>query len=98
MVVVFDKGTLSPMPFVLVMECFHAFIRKADSLGLLQPLGWNDIYFRASLYVDDVVAFFSPVELDLQVVKGVMALFEGASGLAANISKNHVYPINYSDK
>jgi uncharacterized protein YjeT (DUF2065 family) len=27
---------LSPMLFALVMECFHALIRKADSLGLLQ--------------------------------------------------------------
>jgi hypothetical protein len=30
------RGALSPMLFVLVMECFHALIRKADSQGLLQ--------------------------------------------------------------
>jgi hypothetical protein len=89
---------LSPMLFVLVMECFHALFRKADSLGLLQQLGRHDIRFRASLYADDVVTFSSPVELDLQVVKGVLALFEGASGLAANFSKSHVYPINCSDE
>jgi hypothetical protein len=39
MVVVFDKGTLS-LPcssYLIMMECFHALIRKADSLdGLLQ--------------------------------------------------------------
>jgi hypothetical protein len=84
------------MLFVLVMECFHALIRKADFLGLLQQPGRHDIRFRASLYADDVVAFFSPVELDLRVVKGVLALFEGASGLATNLSKSHVYPINRS--
>jgi hypothetical protein len=73
-------------------------IRKADSQRLLQQLGRNDIRFRASLYADDVVAFFSPVELDLRVVKGVLTLFEGASGLAANLSKSHVYPINCLDE
>jgi hypothetical protein len=71
---------------------------KADYLRHLQQLGRHDIRFRASLYADDVVAFFSLVELDLRVVKGVMALFEGASGLAANLSKSHVYPINFSDE
>jgi hypothetical protein len=80
------------------MECFHALFRKADYLGLLQQLGRHDIHFRASLYADDVVAFFSPVELDLRVVKWVLALFEGASGPAANFSKSHVYPINCLDE
>jgi hypothetical protein len=48
--------------------------------------------------VDDVVAFFSPVELDLRVVRGVLTLFEGASGLATNLSKSNVYPINCSNE
>jgi hypothetical protein len=86
------------MIFVLVMECFHALIRKADSQGLLQQLGRTDFRFSASLYADDVVTFFSRVELDLQVIKGVLTLFEGASGLAANLSKSHIYPVNYSDE
>jgi hypothetical protein len=78
---------LSPMLFVLVMECFHTLIRKAESRGLLQELGRNDFRFCASLYASHVVAFFSPVELDLRVVKGVLSLFEQASGLAANFLK-----------
>jgi hypothetical protein len=86
------------MHFVLVMECFDALIRKADSQGLLQQLGRNDIHFCASLFADDVVDFFSRVEFDLRVVKGVLTLFEGAYGLAANLSKIHVYHINYSDE
>jgi hypothetical protein len=48
--------------------------------------------------VDDVVAFFSPVELDLRVVRGVLTLFEGASDLAINLSKSNVYPINCSNE
>jgi hypothetical protein len=32
---------LSPMLFVLVMECFHALIYKAESCGLLEELGGN---------------------------------------------------------
>jgi hypothetical protein len=65
---------------------------------LLQQLGRNDIRFYASLFADDVVDFFSRVEFDLRVVKGVLTLFEGAYGLAANLSKIHVYHINYSDE
>jgi hypothetical protein len=85
------------MLFVLVMECFHALIRKANSRDLLQELGRNNFSFHASLYTDDVVAFFSLIELDLQVIKGVLSLFEKASGLAANYTKSHIYPINYSE-
>jgi hypothetical protein len=45
-----------------------------------------------------VDAFFSPVKLDLRVIKGVLSLFEKASGLTVNYSKSHVYPINYSEE
>jgi hypothetical protein len=72
--------------------------RKANSQWLLQQLGWNDFHFRAFLYADDVLIFFSPTELDLRVIKGVLTLFEGESGLAANLSKSHAYRINCSDE
>jgi hypothetical protein len=57
------------MLFVLLMECFHALIPKVESHGLLQELGGNTFRFHTSLYANDVVAFFSPVELDLQAIK-----------------------------
>jgi hypothetical protein len=40
-----------------------------------------------------VVAFFSPLEFDMRVIKGVLSLFEKSSGLAANYSKSYIYPI-----
>jgi hypothetical protein len=52
----------------------------------------------ASLYADDAVAFFTPVELDLRVIKGILSLFQNASGLATNYSKSHLYTINCSDE
>jgi hypothetical protein len=69
------------MLFVLVMECFHTLICKADSEWLLQQLGQNDFCFRASLYADDVVAFFSPVELDLRSSKGCWPFSKEHMGL-----------------
>lgn len=82
------------------MECFHTLIHRAESRGLLQELGRNNFHFRALFYAGDVVflSFFSPVELDLRVVKGVLSLFEKASDLAANYTNSHVYLINYSEE
>jgi hypothetical protein len=76
MVAVLGSGVpFSPMLFVLLMECFHALIPKVESHGLLQELGGNTFRFHTSLYVNDVVAFFSPVELDLWAIKKIMSLF-----------------------
>jgi hypothetical protein len=50
---------LSPMLFVLVMECFSAMIKLADSRGLFTPLRPRSIKQRVSLYADDVVVFLS---------------------------------------
>jgi hypothetical protein len=48
------------MLFTLVMECFHAMIKKDESFGLRHILGWNNFKLRASLYANDVVSLFSP--------------------------------------
>jgi hypothetical protein len=64
----------------------------------LQVLGRNDFLFRASLDADDVITFFSLVELNLRVIKGLLSLFENTSGLVANYSKSHIYTINCSEK
>jgi hypothetical protein len=42
--------------------------------------------------------FLLPVEQDLRVVKGILSLFEQATGLAVNCANNQVYPINWSSE
>jgi hypothetical protein len=84
---------LSPMLFVLVMECFNAMIKVADSRGLFCPLRPRSIKQRVSLYADDVVVFLSPVVLDLVMIRAILDLFRQASGLATNINKSNAFPI-----
>jgi hypothetical protein len=84
---------LSPMLFVLVMECFSAMIKVADSKGLFCPLRPHSIKQRVSLYADDVVVFLSPVMLDLVMIRAILDLFRQASGLATNINKSKAFPI-----
>jgi hypothetical protein len=43
---------LSPMLFVLVMECFSAMIKLADWRGLFSPLRPRSIKQRVSFYAD----------------------------------------------
>jgi hypothetical protein len=81
------------MLFVLVMECFNAMIKVADSRGLFCPLRPRSIKQRVSLYADDVVVFLSPVVLDLVMIREILDLFRQASGLATNINKSKAFLI-----
>jgi hypothetical protein len=59
----FRKGEpLSPMPFVLVMECFNTMFIAVEEHNIFVPLGAPTIWHRILLYADDVVVFVSPVE------------------------------------
>jgi hypothetical protein len=82
---------LSPMLFVLVMECFSAMIMLANSRGLFSPLRPRSIKQRVSLSADDVVIFLSPVVLDLVMIRAILDLFHQASGLATNINKTTLF-------
>jgi hypothetical protein len=73
------------MLFLLVMEVLSTLICKADDWALLQPLGTCSIPHHASLYVDDMVLFLTPTVQDLQLMKVLLSLFEGASRLACNV-------------
>jgi hypothetical protein len=84
---------LSPMLFLLVMEVLSALIRRADEWQLLQGLGIHNIPHRASLYADDLILFIRPCAPDLQVMRLIFSLFEGASGLGCNLAKCQIAPI-----
>ena len=77
----------------MVMEVLSALIRRGDEWSLLQRLPVRSIPHRASLYADDLIMFISPEESDINLIKEILGLFEGASGLACNMSKCQIVPI-----
>jgi hypothetical protein len=68
---------LSPMLFLFIMEVLAALIREADDWALLQPLGTCSILHHASFYADGMALFLTPMTQDLQLMKGMLSLFEG---------------------
>jgi hypothetical protein len=84
---------LSPMLFLLVMEVLNALIHKADEWSLLKPLGVNGVMHHTSFYADDLVWFVAPEQKDLLMVRSILSLFEGCSGLGYNMNKCQLAPI-----
>lgn len=84
---------LSPLLFVIVMDCLAAIFNKAVELGILGPIGVQNIPFRTSLYADDAVLFIAPCNREVQAVRQILELFREATGLRTNISKSSVTPI-----
>jgi hypothetical protein len=77
---------LSPMLFLLVMEVVNTLIRKADDWSpFIRKLGARAIPHRASIYVDDLILFVSPIASDLQLVSDILNMFKVASGLGCNL-------------
>jgi hypothetical protein len=86
------------MLFILVMEALSGLFYRAEAWSLLEPLPSRLIPFCASLYVDDLILFPSPVESNLQIAKRILAMFEKASELSYNLSKCQIAPIRCDDE
>ena len=63
---------ISPLLFVLVMDCLGRIMDKAQSLEVLAPLGQQQIWHRASLYADDVMIFIKPARHDVHAVTQIL--------------------------
>ena len=88
-----QKDPLSPLLFVIVMETLNALIKLADNLGFLRSLHCK-MKERVFLYADDVVVFLAANQQDLTMLKTILDIFAGASGLKTNMSKCLVSPIH----
>ncbi|WVZ91735.1 hypothetical protein U9M48_037868 [Paspalum notatum var. saurae] len=84
---------LSPMLFVIVMEMLSGLISFADRAGFLTNLQLPTFRSRAFLYADDLVIFVAPKQGDLSLLKSMLDIFAGASGLCTNLSKCSATPI-----
>jgi hypothetical protein len=89
---------LSPMMFVIVMEVLNGLFRKANELSLYHSLGVRENPSRMSLYADDLAIFVSPLNQDLQPTRGILDIFQAASGLACNINKSQLVSIRCSEE
>jgi hypothetical protein len=89
---------LSPMLFVLIMDVLNSLFLLAEDRGLLQNLQGANVQNRISIYVDDVVLFFKPIEEELNCVKMILDCFGSASGLVCNMHKSCAIPIRCSEQ
>jgi hypothetical protein len=75
------------MLFILVMEVVNALFCKANDWSLFHQLGASQNTHWVSLYADDLIVFLIPAAPDLELAMSILKIFEGASGLACNMSK-----------
>jgi hypothetical protein len=54
------------------------------------------VLHRLLLYADDLVIFIVPVEQDLLLLRSILDIFAGASGLHTNLAKCMIMPIQCS--
>lgn len=74
--------------FVLVVDTLGRLLRRAHSLGILQPLHPRRHIPAISLYADDVMVFCHATADDAAATREILALFGRASGLQVNFAKS----------
>jgi hypothetical protein len=89
---------LSLLLFVLVMEVLDALFHKADDWGLFHPLDRRPLPHRAFLYADDHVLMLYPRQQDINLLRQILDIFQGASGLSCNLSKCQMVIIRCDDE
>jgi hypothetical protein len=76
---------------ILTMEALNTLFQLTDNRILFWLLHVPSICHMLSLYVDDMVIFIVPDEQDLRLVRVILVVFMGASGLHT-ISANASLP------
>lgn len=82
------RDPLSPLPFILVMDGLHCMLECAVAEGVLAPLPPSELWYRTSMYADDVVTFLKPNLLDMRATV--------AFGLCTNMAKCSTHLIRCS--
>ncbi|WVZ62403.1 hypothetical protein U9M48_012159 [Paspalum notatum var. saurae] len=86
--------SLSPLLFVIAMDCLSRLITGAVCAGALQQMELPQVKHHCSLYADDVILFASPTPHEALALKQLLHTFGTASGLTANLNKCSVTPIS----
>ncbi|WMV33279.1 hypothetical protein MTR67_026664 [Solanum verrucosum] len=90
---------LSPFLFLLVMEGLNNMIMNANREGWLRGFevaraGRESLKITHLQYVDDTLIFCDAEEDHLKILRLILVLFEGMSGLHVNWRKSFLYPVN----
>lgn len=85
---------LSPLLFVLVTDVLSTMFNHALEAKVLVDVPLGPFKNRCNLhYADDLLILTSGELEDLRIVKLILYLFEGLSGLQANFSKTCLYSV-----
>lgn len=84
--------SLSPLLFIIAMDTLHRLFNKAAADGVLRATP-REIKFQCSLYADDMILFIRPTVQEAVAVKGILEIFDAASGLRTNLAKCSITPI-----
>jgi retron-type reverse transcriptase len=86
---------LSPFLFILAMDPPQRMIEMAADAGLLGRVLPKMAKLCCSLYADDAGVFVRADKEDLKVLKRILEVFEGCSGLKINFDKTEIFLIRY---
>jgi hypothetical protein len=88
---------LSPFLFILAMDPLQRMIEMAADVGFMGRVLPRAAKLRCSLYADDAGVFVKADKEDLKVLKRILEVFEGCSGLKINFDKTEIFPIRYPE-
>jgi hypothetical protein len=72
-------------------------IEMAADAGFMGQVLPKAARLHCSLYADDAGMFVRADKEDLKVMKRILEVFEGCSGLKINFDKTEIFPISYSE-
>ena len=89
---------LSPYLFVIAMEVFSVFIKRAvegDFLSGSRVKGRSEegVLISHLLFADDILVFCKPSQEQLTYLSWLLMWFEAASGLRINLEKSELIPV-----
>ena len=94
-------GILFPLSFfILAMEGLHAFICKAEDLGLFTgaSIGRDNVSISHLMYTEDVIFFINWFRINAHNLICMLHCFFFISGLKINVLKSNVIGIGVSDE
>ncbi|RVW79102.1 hypothetical protein CK203_048195 [Vitis vinifera] len=89
---------LSPYLFVIAMEVFSAFLKRAVEGGFLsgcKAKGRSEegVLISHLLFADDTLVFYKPSQDHLTYLSWLLMWFEAVSGLRINLKKSELIPV-----
>jgi hypothetical protein len=84
---------LSPLLFVFVMEALSRMLSAGINDGLLEGFKVGNEFVSHLLFADDTLIFCNASPDQLAHLRGILLLFEAASGLKVNLAKSVMIPV-----